>query len=432
MYPLLSANTKAIIFNIPGSRTKELFEIKNKYGKEFLFKDKETKLFFAFSKEAIEEILIDKYSSFIKCGGWDGVKGFVGNGLLTSEEPNHLKNKRLLYSSEFNNKRVEDHIEKIYQIVLDRILTWENRSIEIQAEISRLVYDTITKIFISSSNNEIFFKDADNCLKIIADKIGTHRYDDEFNNSVKILKTICKKIVDERLWSEESEHDFLQHIINNYKNDLISLQDVYDETATVLFTGHETLTNFLSWSIYMLTTNTEWVDLIKEEYKDTNKNNILENLEKTSFTNNFINEVLRMYPPAWMTERKAIEDVVINGTMLEKGTNVILSSLVAQRDPDVFEDPETFNPNRWEKIKESELSAGNFFPFNMGKRMCIGKHFSKIEAHILLGEVCTRYNLNNLGNIAIGTEKFTYKFNEDVTIFLESKNFKEKYNISIN
>jgi cytochrome P450 len=424
---MLSANTKAIIFNIPGSRTKELFEIKNKYGKEFLFNGKDNQMFFVFSREATEEILINKYSSFVKSGGWDKVKGFVGNGLLTSEEPDHLKNKRLLYSSKFNNKTIENHVEKIYEIVSNIITPWENRTIEIQSEVSKLVYDTITKIFLFSSNSDKFFSDTDECLKIIADKIAIHQYDYQFDYALKTLKGICKKIVDERLWSDEIKEDFLQHIIDNYKKDLITLQDVYDETATVLFTGHETLTNFLSWSIYILSTNPNWINLIKEEYKGFNKENILQNLEKDSFTNNFINEVLRMYPPAWMTERKAIEDVVINGTMLKKGTDVIISSLVSHRDPDVFKDPETFSPDRWNYLKESELSPGNFFPFNMGKRMCIGKYFSKIEAHILLGEICSKYKLNNLGNLAIGAEKFTYKFHEDVTIFVSSDDFKEKF-----
>lgn len=191
-------------------------------------------------------------------------------------------------------------------------------------------------------------------------------------------------------------------LIMSYENNKITLDDLYDEAITILLTSYESTSYVLEWAVYYLSINKKWQEKIsKEEDVDA-----------------FINEVLRLCPPIWNIERVAIEDVNIDGTNIVAGTKVMVSPLITQMDKEVFEDPESFKPERW---FGKEPSKGEYFPFMFGKRQCIGKEFAMMEIRIVLTKIAQRFELELINSEVSSVGSLTYRPKDEIKIYVKNK-----------
>jgi cytochrome P450 len=102
---------------------------------------------------------------------------------------------------------------------------------------------------------------------------------------------------------------------------------------------------------------------------------------------------MRLYPPVWVIEREAVEDVDVGGRTIRKGTAVVMSQWIVQRDARWFEDPEEFRPERWSRGHATRWPHFAYFPFGGGPRVCIGAGFARTEAILLLAIIAQRFHL---------------------------------------
>jgi len=105
-------------------------------------------------------------------------------------------------------------------------------------------------------------------------------------------------------------------------------------------------------------------------------------------------EGLRLYPPVWFIGRRAMEDVQLGPHRVPKGTNVLLSQYVVQRDPRWFEDPHAFRPERWTEAFMKGLHLGAYFPFSAGERHCIGEGFAWLETTLVLATLAAHWRFD--------------------------------------
>lgn len=374
--------------------------IKKRFTGNHIVKSDESDIFFALTPNAVEDVVLKKYKSFNKSGGFKRLRSVVGEGILTSDEPKHLKNKKLL-SKAFSNNKLKEYEPKMINIIDSLLSNWSDE-VNVRYEMGHLAYRSIMEIFFSETTDDKFLKIKNN-INDASDKVGygTNNYESE--TSVKELKSMSKEIVDKRLESKENNNDFLDMLISLYKNNIIDVNDLYDEAITLLLSSYETTAYVFEWAVYYLSINKNWQQLIYEE-----KN-----------MNAFISEVLRLSPPIWNSERVAIEDVEIDGTHISAGTEIKISSLIMHRDSKVFEDPDTFKPERW--LVEKELSKGEYFPFLFGKRQCIGKDFAWMELQILLKKICDNFEIELVTENPGYMGALTYRPKNEIVIKVTKK-----------
>lgn len=338
---------------------------------------------FAFTSKAVEDVILNEYSSFEKSGGMKRLNYVLGEGLITSEEPKHMHNKKEIAPTFHNNHMVE-YENRISAIIDSLISNWSDE-VDVRKEMGFFVFKSILEIFFSESMDEHFTEAREN-VSTASYKIANNIYDDELFKSKEWLREFSKNIVDKRIESKEIKNDFLDIIINSYNNKKIDIDGLYDEAITMLLVGYETTAFALEWAVYYLSINKDWQEKISRE----------ENVDA------FVNEVLRMCPPIWNEQRVAIKDVNIDGIDIVAGTQVMVSSLAVHRNKDVFEDPDTFKPERW--FDNKDLSKGEYFPFLFGKRQCIGKEFALMEMRIMLTKIAKNFTVDlvkeNIGNAA--------------------------------
>ncbi|HVY44829.1 MAG TPA: cytochrome P450 [Minicystis sp.] len=166
----------------------------------------------------------------------------------------------------------------------------------------------------------------------------------------------------------------------------LSEKEVRDELVTLFLAGHETTSNALTWTFYLLSQNPRaWEKLAAEvdaalggrapEHAD---------LERLPYTEQVVKEAMRLRPPVFMVARRAREDTSIGGYPVRHGTEVVLWFYHTHHDARWYPDPEAFVPERFAPDEEAKLPKLAYVPFGAGPRACIGKTFAMIEARLIL------------------------------------------------
>jgi hypothetical protein len=377
-----------------------LMFLKNQVKSNHLIITKSENIFFAFTSKAVEDVLVNKDESFIKSGVWKRLKCLLGEGLFTTEEPQHMNNKKEILPG-FSVNKTKEYKEKVSYIVDFVLHSWSGE-VNVRKEMQFLVFKITMEVFFSKSIDPDFIKMRDT-MYTASDKVLSDISDEELVELTKELKEYVKKVVDERLESKENKNDFLDMLINSYNNKKIDLNNLYDQAITIIFSGYESTVYLLEWAIYYLSINEKWQGEISQE----------RNVDA------FINEVLRKCPPVWNTERTTTEDVSIDGTDLPAGTKVVVSSYVMHRDKNVFKDPHLFRPERW--LEDQNLSKGEYFPFLFGKRQCVAKEFVLMEVGLVLTYIAQNFNIELINDKVSYIGALTYRPKDEIRLYVKYK-----------
>jgi cytochrome P450 len=166
-----------------------------------------------------------------------------------------------------------------------------------------------------------------------------------------------------------------------------------DEVMTLLIAGHETTANALSWLWYLLDRHPDEQERLRAELVAATGGRAptVENLPELPRLKAVIQETLRLYPPVWMFDRRALGPDDLGGTKVHKGDLVIFCPYAIHRLPEFWSDPETFRPERFEAGREEQKNKFAYLPFSAGPRTCIGNSFAIIESQIIMGTLLARF-----------------------------------------
>lgn len=174
----------------------------------------------------------------------------------------------------------------------------------------------------------------------------------------------------------------------------LSFEELRDEVMTLLLAGHDTTANALTWTIMLLAQHPTVANQLRKETQTELDGKIpnITFLPRLAYSQKVIRESMRLYSPAWILTREAIQDCQIGPYRLKKGAGVVVSQWVVHRDPRFFEEPEKFLPERWQDNFEQKLPRCTYFPFGAGPRVCIGKAFSMMEATLILAMIANQFH----------------------------------------
>jgi len=162
---------------------------------------------------------------------------------------------------------------------------------------------------------------------------------------------------------------------------------------TIFLAGHETTANALSWTFYLLGRHPAVARKLREELAHVLGDRLprAEDVPSLRYTRMVLAESMRLYPPAWIVARAPIEDEAIDGFFVPAGTRLLVSPWVTHRHPEVWPDPEGFDPERF--ADPSAIDRFAHFPFGGGPRVCIGHAFATMESVLVLATLARRFHL---------------------------------------
>ncbi len=179
----------------------------------------------------------------------------------------------------------------------------------------------------------------------------------------------------------------------------LSDREVRDQLMTLMFAGHDTSTSTLTFMMYELSKRPDVIEKLQEEQDLVLGGEIpdIEKLEREMpYLDMVLDEVLRLYPPAWIGPRRAVREFEFNGHTVPEGAYLNYCSWASHRIPEFFPDPEAFRPERFTRERKAALPRGAYVPFGGGKRICIGKRFGQIEVKLVATMLLQRMRLDLL------------------------------------
>ncbi|WP_330278965.1 cytochrome P450 [Streptomyces sp. NBC_00056] len=175
----------------------------------------------------------------------------------------------------------------------------------------------------------------------------------------------------------------------------LSHQQLQDEAITLLTGAIETTGTTLAWALYEISRNPEIEKRLHAELEAACGSRPLaqEDITALPYMRSVLKETMRMYGPAWLVTRTTTRPVTLDGHPIPKGADVVYSPYIHQHDPEVYNDPSAFDPDRWEPERAKSLNRSSFLAFGDGRRKCIGEEFAWTELLIILATVLQRWRL---------------------------------------
>ena len=218
----------------------------------------------------------------------------------------------------------------------------------------------------------------------------------EFERAVDNLEGVLDSLVRQRRGTEDGEMDLLSILLRAQGEvDEVTDELVRDELMTMLLAGHDTTALSLTYTWYLLAQHPEIERRVHDEIDDVlgDEPPTAGDVRDLDLTERVIQEAMRLYPPVYTIFREPSEDVRLGGYDVPEESLVMLPQWGVHRDPRWYDDPETFDPDRWTNDRASDRPNYAYFPFGGGPRHCIGKHLSMLEAQMILATVARSYRL---------------------------------------
>ncbi|XP_014204927.1 cytochrome P450 4C1-like [Copidosoma floridanum] len=240
--------------------------------------------------------------------------------------------------------------------------------------------------------------------------------------TVKILRDLTKNVLKQKQTERQSEKQsveenrgerntetkesstLLDHILD--KNETfqqpLTFEEIRQELDTFLFLGYNTISSAISWALFSLGNAPKvQAKLLKELNNVLGENGMpatIEQLTELHYLDRVIQEVLRLYPSIPIIGRSLNNHAVIDNFFIPKGTTVNIQIYQLHRDPEIWENAETFDPDRFLPENSQGRHPYAYVPFSLGPRRCIGDTLAMLEVKIVLSTILRKWRVSSLLN----------------------------------
>lgn len=330
---------------------------------------------------------------------------FIGKGLLTSNGDYWLKQRRLIQPG-FHMDKIHALYEIIQKTVDQFLATFPVGKIDLYPHMHKLAFEIVINSLFNievPQHTRDQLNDFINEVQafVIKDLRQPHKsWWFKLSGEVRMnfkraesARNIIRDIINTRKQSNENFNDLLDMLLNARYEDTgepMHEDQVIDEILIVLIAGHETTANALSWALYLLANHPMELNNLKQATKNLSIQDIVSNEGLASV----IKESMRLYPPAWISDRVALQDDAYESFSYPKGSIIILFYYGLHRDARHWDNPLNFIPSRFTKENEDKRKPKAFYPFGGGPRLCIGNNFAMAEMAIFLKTMIHTFEIN--------------------------------------
>ena len=378
-----------------------LLDAYERYGPVFSLRLLYLKSVFMLGPEANHYVTVSHPQNFHwREGGFGDLIPLLGDGLLTIDAGYHDR-ARLIMMPAFHREQIEASIEEMAS--------------ESAAAIPGLVCGEVVNVYAWSRNLAMRIAmrallgldpdDGERGATAAAHFEGALSYYGT-DYHVRLLRgpgspwrrlTSSRAVLDEIVYAEIAERralpdpdrlDILSLLLEARDEDGSALADeeVRDQLMTLMFAGHDTTTSTVSFLLYELARHPRVLAAIQAEQDAVLSGRVptaTELFGGMPYLEMVLDEVLRLYPPAWIGPRRAVRDFEFAGHQVPAGAHVNYCSWASHRLPEVFPEPEAFIPERFTRERKAALPRGAYVPFGGGSRICIGKRFGQTEVKVV-------------------------------------------------
>jgi cytochrome P450 len=341
-------------------------------------------------------------------------RGILGDGLLTSEDPIHLRQRRLAQPA-FHRSRIDGYGATIVRLTREMTSRWsDGESVEAHEEMVALTLRITSRCLLGT--------DVRPDIQTFVDSMKT--FNDYLPYALLPFAPVLERLpigpmpgmkralgaLDDLIYGIIRERRIEESEGAAPKDDLLAMllgtadeegrmddRQARDEALTILMAGHETTASALTFALWLIATHPEIQIRMREQVLGAIGTNAptAADYPRLNYIAMVFAESMRIYPPAWVSARTALEDYTTrSGLFIPKGSALVTSPIVVHRDPRFYPDPERFDPDRFTDEAKAARPKFAYFPFGGGTRQCIGEGFAWMEAVLMLASVVQQWHLS--------------------------------------
>ena len=338
---------------------------------------------------------------------------FIGNGLLTSNGEYWLKQRRLIQPG-FHTDKIQALYGIIKRTVDDFLAGFPTGArIDVYPLMNKLAFEIVVntlfdvKVPLEDRNklSRFITETQDFVIKDIRQPHKSWWFEisgevRQNMNKADTARKVISGIIRERKESGEKSDDLLDMLLDARYEDtgapMDEMQNI-DEILILLIAGHETTANALSWTLYLLANHRDELEKLKQATHNLSVRECAGNDQ----LNSVIYESMRLFPPAWISDRVTLHDDAYGEYTFPKDTIVILFYYGLHRDEKYWKNPDAFMPERFSKKNTDKDKPKAYYPFGAGPRLCIGNNFAMAEMAIFLQAMIQRFDILPGGMIPV-------------------------------
>lgn len=366
--------------------------------------------------ELIREVLVTQAANFPKDGRDVAILDrAIGHGLVSANGAEHKRQRRLTQPA-FHTRRIDAYAGTMVDYTTAMLDEWrDGQEMDVAEAMSSLTMFIVARTLFGA--DRVAMKDTAEGIGAaihVIQAATNNEFQSPFllpewlptamNRQRRVARTVLYEIIDRLIAERRAEGDaadsgdLLSMLLLSCDDagDRMSDDEVRDQAVTLFVAGHETTSNALTWTWYLLSQHPAEEARLHAELDAAlgGRPPVLADLPHLPYTLQVIKEAMRLYPPAWVVNiRRAAADTTLGSYAVKKGDRLWLSPFVMHRRPTFFPDPERFDPDRWTPERERALPKFAYMPFGGGPRVCIGNGFALMEAHLIVAAVAQRYRL---------------------------------------
>ncbi|MBZ5605558.1 MAG: cytochrome P450 [Acidobacteriia bacterium] len=356
----------------------------------------------------IRDILVTHQSNFTKSRMLERAKVLLGEGLLTSEDAFHTRQRRLVQPA-FHRERLAGYAASMVECAVHTRDSWQSgKTYDAMREMNRLTLAIVAKTLFSADVSS----EADEIGAALTEVLGLFEtvlmpFSEwleklplpsvrRFERARDTLDRIIYGIIAERRKNPRDTGDLLSMLlVAQDEGSGMDDKQVRDEALTLFLAGHETTANALTWTWYLLSQNPAAEQKLHEEIERVLGGRLpaFDDLAELKYVEMVFAEAMRLYPPAWSIGRRNIKAYRVGDYEIPAQSILLMSPFVVHRDARWFPEPEQFDPSRFLPEAVAARPKFSYFPFGGGTRVCIGERFAWMEGVLLLATLAQRWRL---------------------------------------
>ena len=389
----------------------------------------------------IQHVLLDNHQNYVKGRFSEALLGpIVGEGMLTSEGAAWRRLRRIAAPA-FHQRSIARFVDEMVRCTTSMLNQWEGRRepFDVASEMTALTLDVITRTMFSTDISDEITRLKQLVqtvlgltLPSVADLLGLPRWVPRRKSATKKraiaeLDQLVERILTSRRQSPDGHDDLLSLLLaarDEETGEGLNDRQLRDEIMTIFLAGHETTSNALAFTWFLLATHPDVDTRLQEELARVlgGRAPAYADIAQLRYTRMVFEETLRLYPPAYQLARMAVGPDVIGGVKVPKDAIIAIYPYVTHRNPALWPDPERFDPERFSPERAAGRHRFAYLPFGGGPRICIGQGFAMAEAVVAIASVAQRFRLTLApGRTVQPVGKFTLRTKDGVWVTAEPR-----------
>jgi cytochrome P450 len=402
---------QSLIYRPGGANPLDFFtKLARTYGDVTSYRMAGEQLFLINEPKLIRDVLVTHNRNFTKSRGLERSKRLLGQGLLTSEGAFHLRQRRLMQPA-FHRDRVAGYGDLMVGYADRMRRSWsDGATLDIAREMNRLTLSIVGRTLFDVDVEQQAAAVGEALTAVMESFWMTMLPFGEVLERLPVpklrrarmargrLDAIIYRMIADRRSSGGDRGDLLSMLLAAQdEDDGAGMTDgqVRDEAMTIFLAGHETTANALTWTWFLLSGAPDVEARLHAEVSNALQGRLpaTADLPSLPFVERVVTESMRLYPPAWIIGRRAIDEYRLNEYVVPPRSILVMSPYIIQRDPRFYPDPDRFDPDRWTPEFRAGLPKFAYFPFGGGPRQCIGESFAWMELILLVATIAQQCRL---------------------------------------